>query len=424
VNRTSTRGLFSWALYDWANSAFPTVILTFVFSAYFTRAVAPDEITGSQVWGTVIGGGGLLVAILGPILGAASDQTGRRKPWILAFSLLCILSTALLWFIYPDQELLWQGALLAGIGTLGLELAIIFYNAMLPGLAEEEKLGRWSGWGWGLGYAGGLVCLVAVMLLFVNEETRIGLFDTDSAEHLRASFVFVALWFTVFALPFFIFTPDTPKTGKPLGAGIRDGLLQLRDTVRNIREYVHIVRFLIARIFYVDGLATLFAFGGVFAAGSFDFDESDILFFGIALNITAGLGSFVFSWLDDHVGSQRTILYSLAGLIFSGSTLLLAHSELLFWIAGLILGIFVGPVQAASRSYMARVAPPAMVNEMFGLYAFSGKATSFAGPLLVGWITFATGSQRIGMSIIIVMFVIGFLLMLTVPRADEIKARS
>ena len=422
--RTSTRGLFSWALYDWANSAFPTVILTFVFSAYFTRAVAPDEITGSQVWGTVIGGGGLLIAILGPILGAASDQTGRRKPWILAFSLLCILSTALLWFIYPDQTLMWQGALLAGIGTLGLELAIIFYNAMLPGLVEEKRLGRWSGWGWGLGYAGGLICLVAVMLLFVNEETRIGLFDTDSAEHLRASFVFVAAWYALFALPFFLFTPDTQKTGKPLGAGIRDGLLQLRDTVRNIREYVHIVRFLIARIFYVDGLATLFAFGGVYAAGSFDFDESDILFFGIALNITAGLGSFVFSWLDDRIGSQRTILYSLAGLILSGSTLLMAHSELLFWITGLVLGIFVGPVQAASRSYMARVAPPAMVNEMFGLYAFSGKATSFAGPLLVGWITFATGSQRIGMSTIIVMFVIGFLLMLTVPRAVESRPRS
>jgi UMF1 family MFS transporter len=422
--RTSTRGLFSWALYDWANSAFPTVILTFVFSAYFTRAVAPDEITGSQVWGTVIGGGGLLIAILGPILGAASDQTGRRKPWILAFSLLCILSTALLWFIYPDQTLMWQGALLAGIGTLGLELAIIFYNAMLPGLVEEKRLGRWSGWGWGLGYAGGLICLVAVMLLFVNEETRIGLFDTDSAEHLRASFVFVAAWYALFALPFFLFTPDTQKTGKPLGAGIRDGLLQLRDTVRNIREYVHIVRFLIARIFYVDGLATLFAFGGVYAAGSFDFDESDILFFGIALNITAGLGSFVFSWLDDRIGSQRTILYSLAGLILSGSTLLMAHSELLFWITGLVLGIFVGPVQAASRSYMARVAPPAMVNEMFGLYAFSGKATSFAGPLLVGWITFATGSQRIGMSTIIVMFVIGFLLMLTVPRAVESRPGS
>lgn len=420
---TSKRGLVSWALYDWANSAVPTVIITFIFSAYFTRSVAPDEVVGSQVWGNVVGISGLIVALLGPVLGSAADHTGRRKPWILLFTLLCVASTAALWWITPDASLMWQAALLVGLATIGLELAIVLYNAMLPDLASRETIGRWSGWGWALGYAGGLLCLVTVLFLFIEEGTRIGSFDTESAEHLRAGFVFVAAWFALFSIPFFLFTKEeSGKSGVPLGRAVREGLAQLADTARHVRRYSHIVRFLLARIFYVDGMATLFAFGGVFAAGTFGMDERAILLFGIALNLSAGLGAFLFAWIDDHIGSQRTILLSLAGIIIPGTVLLLAKSEMLFWIAGLTIGIFVGPVQAASRSYMARVAPPDMTNQMFGLFAFSGKATAFLGPLLVGWITWLSGSQRIGMSTIIVLLCIGFLIMLTVPRADELDS--
>ena len=417
------RKVAAWALYDWANSAVPTVIITFIFSAYFTRSVAPDEVVGSQVWGNVVGISGLIVALLGPVLGSAADHTGRRKPWILLFTLLCVASTAALWWITPDASLMWQAALLVGLATIGLELAIVLYNAMLPDLASRETIGRWSGWGWALGYAGGLLCLVTVLFLFIEEGTRIGSFDTESAEHLRAGFVFVAAWFALFSIPFFLFTKEeSGKSGVPLGRAVREGLAQLADTARHVRRYSHIVRFLLARIFYVDGMATLFAFGGVFAAGTFGMDERAILLFGIALNLSAGLGAFLFAWIDDHIGSQRTILLSLAGIIIPGTVLLLAKSEMLFWIAGLTIGIFVGPVQAASRSYMARVAPPDMTNQMFGLFAFSGKATAFLGPLLVGWITWLSGSQRIGMSTIIVLLCIGFLIMLTVPRADELDS--
>lgn len=413
------RALWSWALYDWANSVFHTVILTFVFAAYFTRGVAPDEAVGSQIWGTAIGVGGVLVAVLGPILGAATDQTGRRKPWIFAFTALCVVSTASLWFVYPQAHFMWFGALAAGIGAFGVELAAMFYNAVLPGLAGPKRIGRWSGWGWALGYAGGLASLIAVLLLFVEESTRMLPFDTDSAQHLRASFLFVALWYAVFSIPFFLFTPDTERTGKSLRQGIRDGLGQLAESFRNIRQYAHIVRFLVARIFYVDALATLFSFGGVYAAGTFDMDERQILLFGIALNVTAGLGAFAFSWIDDWIGSKLTILFSLAGLIIPGIIMLIATSATVFWVVGVILGIFVGPAQAASRSYMGRIAPARLENQMFGLFTFSGKATAFVGPILVGWLTYLTGSQRIGMSTIIVFFIIGFALMLTLPRASD-----
>lgn len=422
--KSTRRGLFSWALFDWANSAVPTVIITFIFSAYFTRAVAPDEVTGAQVWGNIIGISGLLVAILGPILGSAADHMGRRKPLIFVFTWLCVISVASLWWIYPDASLVWKAALLVGVGIVGLELAIVLYNAMLPDLVDKHHIGRWSGWGWALGYAGGLASLVTVLFLFIEEGTRISAFDTESSEHLRASFVFVAAWLAVFSIPFFLFTKETGKADTALGQGVREGLAQLVDTARHVRQYSHIVRFLVARIFYVDGMATLFAFGGVYAAGSFGMDEREILLFGIAMNVSAGLGAFLFSWVDDKIGSQRTILLSLVGIIIPGTVLLLAGTELFFWIAGLTIGIFVGPVQAASRSYMAHVAPPGMTNQMFGLFAFSGKATAFLGPLLVGWITWASGSQRIGMSVIIVLLCIGFLIMLTVPRVADVEARE
>jgi UMF1 family MFS transporter len=416
-NYASRSGLICWALYDWANSAFHTIILTFVFAAYFTRAVAPDELEGSRIWGTVIGIGGLVIAILGPILGATTDQTGRRKPWIAVFTAWCVIATGLLWFIRPDPSFVWTGVLLVALAEFGIELAIVFYNAMLPAIVSEDRVGRWSGWGWSLGYAGGLASLAVVLVLFVNEKHMILPFDTDQSEQIRASFVLVAAWIALFSIPFFIFTPDSPASGKSLGRGLRDGLAQIKVSLVNVRHYADIVRFLVAHMLYADGLATLFAFGGVYAAGTFNLDEQQILLFGIGLNVTAGLGALGFSWVDDRIGSKRTILLSLVGLIVCGASILFASNVTLFWVGGLILGIFVGPAQAASRSYLARVVPKHLENQFFGLFALSGKATAFVGPLTVGWVTYLAGSQRIGMSIIIVFWIVGFALLWSLPHA-------
>lgn len=403
-------------MYDWANSAYSTLIQTFVFAAYFTRQVAENETVGSAQWGSTIGMAGAAVAIGGPILGAVADQTGRRKPWIGAFTLLCTIATAFLWWIRPSSSDAALALMLVGLGTVAIEYAVIFYNAMLPSLASEEQLGRWSGWGWALGYAGGLVCLVVALLAFVMDDPWIAL-DRETAQHVRITFPLVAAWYLIFALPLFLFTPDQPPTGKRFRAATQDGLRQLWHSLRNVRRYGHILRFLIAHMVYADGLATLFAFGGVYAAGTFNMTEQQILLFGIALNLTAGLGAAGFAWVDDWIGSKPTILISLAGLILPISVMLMARSTTMFWVFGLILGIFVGPAQAASRSYLARVAPEPLRNEMFGLFALSGKATSFLGPLMVGWLTYWSGSQRIGMTAIVALFAVGFLLMLTVPPA-------
>jgi UMF1 family MFS transporter len=410
--------LFSWALYDWANSAFVTVIQTFLFAAYFIRSVAPDQQFGTAAWGNTIGAVGLLVAIGGPLLGAVADQYGRRKPWLLLFTIICVAATAGLWFVGPSSSAVWIALPLVAISTAAYEYAAIFYNAMLPNLAGKKRLGRWSGWGWSLGYAGGLACLLLALFAFVREDNAWLALDTGKAYHVRAAFLLVAVWYILFSLPLFLFTPDEKGHGLSIGQCARAGLRQLLHSFRHVRRFGFILRFLITRMIYVDGLATLFAFGGVYAAGTFDMPEQNVLLFGVALNVTAGLGAAVFAWIDDWLGSKCTILLSLAGLIVTGSLMLLTGSQRLFWIFGMTLGIFVGPVQAASRSYLARVAPPELRNEMFGLYAFSGKATSFIGPLAVGWLTVLCNSQRAGMSAIIVLFVIGFALMLTVPAAD------
>jgi UMF1 family MFS transporter len=170
---------------------------------------------------------------------------------------------------------------------------------------------------------------------------------------------------------------------------------------------------------YSDGLLTLFMFGGVYAAGTFDMSQADVLKFGIALNVSAGLGAGAFAWVDDRIGAKATIMLSLVGLIVPGVLILVIESQAVFWLLGIVLGIFIGPVQAASRSYLARAAPKALRAEMFGLYALSGKATAFLGPLMVGWLTHLTGSQRIGMSPIIILLTLGFVLMFTVPRPRE-----
>lgn len=420
--KESTLELISWGLYDWANSGFFAVIQTFVFATYFLTSVAQDDTAGSLQWGNTIGAAGLVIAICAPFIGAVADQLGRRKPWIAWFSMLCIFATAALWFVEPSQQYAILALVLVFLATVGSEFAIIFYNAMLPDLASEERIGRWSGWSWGLGYAGGLACLLVALFVFVDANNPPFSLEKATAEHVRATFILVAVWYLVFAIPMFLFTSDRPRTKITLTGAVKLGWKQLKASVKNVKSYQSIVRFLIARMIFIDALATVFAFGGIYAAGTFNLGPRDVLLFGIGLNLTAGIGAVVFGWLDDKMGSRNTILWSLAGLIFATSSVLLVTDILWFWVFGLILGLFVGPVQAASRTYMARVSPPGLQNQMFGLMALSGKVTAFMGPLLVGWLTYLSGSQRIGMSIIVVLFILGFILLyFFIPNAKDVQ---
>lgn len=409
-----TRALVAWAFYDWANSAVATVVTSFVFATYFTRAVAESPELGTAQWSHAQSAAALAIAILSPILGAVADRGGRRKPWLAVFTLTSIVATGLMWFVLPSPDYVVLALVLVAIGTLGFEFGTVFYNAMLPDLAPRERLGRWSGWGWGLGYVGGLLALVLCLVGFVQTENPWFGVGKDQQANIRATTVVVAVWFAVFALPLFLLTPDRPSNNIPMGTAIRQGLAMLRRTLGTLRYRPNLLAFLLAQMLYADGLATLFAFGGIYAAGTFGMSFAEVIQFGILLNITAGLGAAAFAPLDDRLGAKRTIMLSLLGLILCGATVLLAESKTMFWIGGGVLGIFVGPCQAASRSMMARLAPAGERAEMFGLLALSGKATAFLGPAILGWATLAFMSQRAGMATILVFWIAGLVLLIRV----------
>ncbi len=422
--RAHKRAVASWCLFDWANSPFPTVVITFVFAVYFERGIVGDAVRATELWGQAIAISALAVAVAGPIAGAAADVGSRRKPWLACCAALMLLGCAGLWFAAPGPQSIWLTLILVAVANFGFELSMVFYNAMLPDLAGRGRMGRLSGWAWALGYAGGLLCLaVALWGLVQADPPPFGL-DTEQSEEVRAVALLVAGWFVLFGWPLFAFTPDRAGARKPLGAALSEGIAVLGRTLRELRRYREIVRFLIARMIYTDGLNTLFAFGGIYAAGTFDMPLSEVLLFAIALNVTAGLGAFGFGWMDDRLGAKLTLIVSLLALIVLGTAILMVHDVMWFWILGLALGVFVGPTQSASRSLMARFAPKGMETEMFGLFALSGKATAFLGPWLVAMVTAAWSSQRVGMSVIMILLAAGLLLLLFVREPVEERARS
>lgn len=409
----------AWAFYDWANSAFPTVITTFVFATYFTKAVAVDPVEGTAQWGFAVSLSAFAVALMGPVVGAVSDHTGRRKPWLALFTYACVLSTAALWFVKPDPGWALWALVAMGVGNFCFEMGVVFYNAMLPGLVDKHHMGRLSGWAWGLGYIGGLSCLALALVGFAQAETPWFGLSKEGAEHLRATSLLVAVWMAVFALPIFWMVPDEKARAVSLGQAVREGLVTLKETIAHVRRYRHILRYLIARMIYTDGLNTLYAFGGIYAGVTFGMTFAEIITFGIAINVVSGLGAIAFGWVDDWIGPKKTVLIALAGLLVLGTALVFAQTRTQFWWFAMPLGLFVGPAQAASRSFMAHLAPKDMATEMFGLYALSGKATAFIGPLVLGWVTLAADSQRAGMATILVFFIVGGALLW--PLADPTR---
>lgn len=408
------RPVFSWCLYDWANSPFPAIVLTFVFPAYFVQAVAADTAGATSQWAFMTGIAALVIAVASPVLGSIADQGRRRKPWLALFSTILVLGSALLWFVRPEAA---DGGLLlvlVGVSVIAFEIGMVFYNALLPTLVPASHLGRVSGWAWGLGYFGGLGGLVLVLFVFVQTDAPPFGLDKALAEHVRIAGPVVALWLAVFCLPLFLWTPDPPGRGLPATAAVREGLATLVRTLVALPGHGQLARFLLARMIFTDGINTLFAFGGVYAAGTFAMSVEEVILFGLLLNATAGAGAFAFGWIDDWIGAKPTILIGLVALIVIGVPLLLIETRLWFWILGSALGVFFGPVQAASRSLMARMAPAGMETEMFGLFALSGKVTAFVGPWLVGVVALAYDSQRIALATVLPFLLLGALLLLTV----------
>ena len=434
--------VISWIFFDWAAQPYFTLIMTFVFAPYFATHVASDPASGQAMWGFATASAGVMIALMSPVLGAIADASGRRKPWIAAFGALLVIGSCLMWFGKPGDASVIPPLLLAyAIATVGVEFATVFNNAMMPSLVPPDQIGRLSGTGWAMGYVGGICSLILVLgFLAASPEsgrTLFGftpLFGLDPASHQgdRISGPLTGIWFIIFVLPMFLLTPDYPAR-YPAGDVLREGLAELKQTLRELPGQRSLAAFLLANMIYTDGLVSLFAFGGIYAAGTFGWNTIQIGAFGIILAIAGTFGGYVGGKLDDALGSKRVISGSMIILLLAIIAILLVDKDSVLFVrvtppqaggalfasaaerAYLILGCCIGaagaPLQAASRSLLIRLAPKDRIAQYFGLFALTGKVTSFIGPLLIGVVTAATASQKAGMAVLVPFFVIGLALL-------------
>jgi len=414
--RDDTKTIASWCLYDWANSAFNTLVVTFIYSTFFASAFASDPGRGTALWSRGVVLSAVLIAVLAPVAGALADRGDRRR-FLFWCTLTCCGMTALLAAVRPDHPYAAVVALtIFVVANVAFEIGLVFYNAFLPGIVSEERIGRVSGAGWGLGYTGAIVCLLLALPLTLDVPP-FGI-STDAGFNVRATNVLVAVWFLVFSLPIFYFVRDDHVLSSRVE--IRRAFSDVALTVSRLRRYAVMVRFLVARLVYNDGLVTIFAFGGIYARGTFGFEFSEVVVFAIVLNIVAGLGAFVFGFVDDWIGGKKTILISLVFLTVATVIAVFAPNRAWFWVAGVLIGFFLGPNQSASRSLMARFVPAEHESEFFGFFALSGKVTAFMGPLLLGVLSDAY-SQRVGVASVVLFFVVGGWLLLGVDEQQGLR---
>lgn len=459
VTRAPLRARVSWMLYDWSVQPHYTLVQTFLFGPYFANAIVQNSVCGTMIaegsekaacgqtlWGYAAAVAGLLIAILSPLLGAAADGRGSRKPWMACLSLLFLAGLTSLWLGVPDAHMTTVLIVLGGFvaATLAAELMSVFSNAIMTGLVPKGELGRLSGTGWAVGYFGGLVSLAVVAGLLVplpgETTTLLGLdplLTLDAATHQsdRITGPFAAVWFAIFIIPFFLFVPDRHRSATTHPE--RSATAELWDTIKSLPSMPSLLIFLIARMLFTDGLSAIFAFGGIYGASVFGWGPLELGMFGIILTLVGAFGALFGGWLDDSIGPKTVIILALLALIVGavgilsvdkthifyttevaakavGSKPFSAPGEQVFLAFAILVGIVSAPVQAASRSLLARIAPADKITQYFGLFAFSGKVTAFLAPFFVALITQETGSQRIGMSAVLAFLAIGVLMMLFV----------
>jgi len=418
---SSSKTIWAWSLYDFANSAFTTLIVTFVYATFFAKGIAPDETTGTNLWSTGITLSAIIVALLSPFLGALADKGGYRKRFLGIATVVCIAASIALFF--PQKGEVYFALTVFVIANVAFEMANVFYNAFLPDIAPLEKIGRVSGYGWALGYAGGLLCMVAGLFLLVQPDPPLFGLDASTDQHIRATNLLVAAWFALFSIPMFWLVKDR-KVANPPPAGqlVRGAMEDLKRVFNEVKKFRQVFRLLLARLIYNDGLVTIFGFGGLYASVVFDFTVSEIIVFGIALNLAAGIGAWAFGFMDDKLGGKPTILASLVGLVLAALVAVFTTSVFWFWVSGIGVGLLAGPNQSASRSLLGRFTPPKHENEFYGFFAFSGKFTAFLGPFMLGKLTLLFDSMRAGIAVVVLLFVVGGFLLLRVDEKEGVAS--
>jgi UMF1 family MFS transporter len=442
----SLLGQVSWALYDGARSPYNVLINIFVFSAYFSTVVIPNGVKGQETWSYLTSFASIVIAILAPVLGAIADAGGRRKPWALACLLLGAPCMSIAWFAVPGMQhgLVWVMAALVG-AYVAFECSSVFGNAMLPNISPSGRMGFLSGLGFALGNAMGIVLFLFYLLAWAWNSHP--LFGLDNARHEpeRAVGVVAGIWWLLLAVPFFLFTPDSPSAARSIPEAVRGGFAQLGATLGKIGRYRNIVGFLIARMSFNEGFIALMLFTGVFAAGILHWTPTMLVVEGLINSVVATLAGFFAGWVDQRVGSKKGVMLFVGGGLIANIVVWSVAPNMVFFMpidaaatstGGLFptlpdkvfltaqcsVAFFVTGGLVTARSMMAKLSPRSMLNEFFGLYSMSGTATSFLGPLAIGIVTALTQTQRAGVAVGILFLAVGLLLM--IPVKEEMAQES
>ena len=429
IGQAATRKqVFAWGLWDWGSSSFNVVTLTFVFSVYLTDSVGkelPGSISAGTWFSWSLGIAGFFVAVLAPISGQYFDASGRRKRSLGLLSALTVVLMAAMFFVKDSYQYLWLGLVLLGLASIAAELAVVPYNAMLRQVSTPETIGRVSGFGWAMGYFGGIVLLLVSYFGFIagDGDTR-GLLGiaTEDGLNIRLVALLAAVWYLCFTIPVLFAVPEPPKFDVDPGAADAGFLASYRVLWRDIRDLWkadrNVVYFLGASALFRDGLAGIFAFGAILAVSVYGIADDDVLLFGVAANVVAALGALVAGRFDDRIGPKAVIRISLISLLVAGAGLLVVSGPLMFWVFGLLLCLFVGPAQSSARTFLARLTPPGREGQLFGLYATTGRAVTFLAPTLFGLFAWVFGTDRAGIVGILVVLGVG-LAALTLVRAPD-----
>ncbi|THD85738.1 MFS transporter [Aliigemmobacter aestuarii] len=430
---SARKRIWGWYFFDWASQPYNTLLLTFIFGPYITQVIG-DGTEAQAIWGYGIALAGVLIAIFSPILGAIADNARGQMPFIWLFSIMYVVGAWGLWLAHPDDMNIWTVMIFFGIGLIGMEFATNFTNALMPDLGPAEDMGRISGSGWAFGYIGGVLALVVMLVLFDDSaggKTLIGIdpilgLDSAEREGTRAVGPLTAIWYIVFMIPFFLWVKEPKRRGMPVLTAARRAVPDLMGTLRSLPARQSLFAYLMSSMFYRDALNGMYTFGGIYAAGMLGWQPIQMGVFGILAALTGAL----FAWLGGHADSARgpkpviafcLIVLTLValGIVFVSREAVFgmpvgpdsALPDIAFYVLGGLIGAAGGALQSSSRTMMIRQSDPDRMNEAFGLYALTGKATSFLAPLLIAIVTDISGSQRIGITPLIALFLVGLFLL-------------
>mgnify|MGYP003952812719 CR=1 FL=1 len=410
LNRQTT----SWCLYDWGSSAYSTIVNTFVLAAYFSQAVASNHILGTSQWGYATALAALLTALISPFLGSIADHRGNARFWFNSLNVFVILGIAAWWWVKPGTTGIAIALSLCFICNFCYETAFVLYNGMLKNIAPASHVGRLSAWGYALGYAGGTVCLIVVLFLLINNSFNIAFLKTDY-HAIRLVGPVTAIWYLLFCLPVFLhFKPVNTTLNKTYN--IKNAWQDIVNTLKTVRQQSTLFTFLLARLFFIDGLNTIFAFAGIYAAGTFGMSTKEIMYIAIGSQIFALIGAWSFAKLDDKIGPLTCLRIALCILMLMILGLVFAESHLFFWIFAMGLSLTIGPIQSCSRSYIIRISDPEIINKNFGFFTLSGKITAFIGPWMVALTTSLAQNQRAGIVPVLLLVAIGYFILIKLKK--------